>query len=236
MSGPLEEFYAILDVLRALPGQGQTLGSCSGKSLWPKRGVYFFLEPGELRQGCQAPRVVRVGTHAVGKGAKSTLWGRLRAHRGLKNGGGNHRGSIFRLHVGAAILARDKSQLTTWGIDSSASALIQAGETDLERRVSAHLGTLSVLWVDVPDEPGPASARAFIERNAIALLSNRRRPFDHPSPSWLGRSSTRAAIRESGLWNLDFVDGTCDPAFLAYSRTPFQAWTAGSREPAAISC
>jgi hypothetical protein len=32
---------------------------------------------------------------------------------------------------------------------------------------------MTVLWVKVPDEPGPGSMRAFIERNSIALLSKR---------------------------------------------------------------
>jgi hypothetical protein len=32
------------------------------------------------------------------------------------------------------------------------------------------------LWIDIDDEPGPASIRGFIERNSIALLSNHGRP------------------------------------------------------------
>lgn len=42
----------------------------------------------------------------------------------------------------------------------------------MERRVSDYLRQLPFLWVDVPDEPGPESDRAYLERNAIALLSN----------------------------------------------------------------
>lgn len=141
----LDRFYALLARLEAVSPQGRRLDEQSGRSPWPARGVYFFMEPGEARNRTPAtPREVRVGTHAVTTGSKSRLWGRLRTHRGGKAGTGNHRGSIFRLHVGAALLAR----------------------------VSEHIGSMSVLWVDVPDEPGPGSMRSFIARNAIALLSN----------------------------------------------------------------
>lgn len=100
----LDHFYSLLERLRKLPHQGRSLGEYTGRVPWPIRGVYFFLEPGEYRtQNSDAPRVVRVGTHAVSVGSKSTLWGRLRAHCGSQSGTGNHRGSIFRLHVGAAM-------------------------------------------------------------------------------------------------------------------------------------
>lgn len=39
-------------------------------------------------------------------------------------------------------------------------------------------------------------------------------PIDHPSGSWLGRHSASDKIRRSGLWNVDYVDQACDPAFL----------------------
>ena len=69
---------------------------------WPKRGVYFFFKPGETRRD-GTPRVVRVGTHALKTGSGTSLWDRLSKHRGnlagRSPGAGNHRGSIFRLHV-----------------------------------------------------------------------------------------------------------------------------------------
>lgn len=66
------------------------------------------MEPGEYRtRKLHQLRIVRVGTHAVSTGSKATLWHRLRAHRGSKDGRGNHRASIFRRHAGAAMIARD---------------------------------------------------------------------------------------------------------------------------------
>src|ERR1043166_7089750 len=215
MTRDLDYFYALLAHLEEQPGHGCTLADQTGNSAWPERGVYFFREPGELRSSQSGvSRVVRVGTHAVSTNSKSTLWGGLRAHRGGRAGGGNHRGSIFRLHAGAAMLARDWGDLPTWGIGSSATKEIRLGEVGHEQRVSGYLGAMSVLWLKVPDEPGPNSARAHIERNAIGLLSNGLSPVDHPSNEWLGLYSPREEIRRSGLWNLNHVAHRCEAGFL----------------------
>jgi hypothetical protein len=217
-SADLDTFYELLGGLERLPGQGRRLEEYTGRSGWPQRGVYFFREPGEYRdRHPRTPRVVRVGTHAVSANAKSKLWSRLRAHRGSQDRRGNHRRSIFRGHVGAALLSRDQAEigeLPTWRIGSSAARSIRDSESAHERRVSAYLGQMSVLWVEVPDEPGPQSARAYIERNAIALLSNHLRPIDRPSDCWLGLYSPYPDIRSSGLWNLDHVHHQYDPGFL----------------------
>jgi hypothetical protein len=212
----LDRFYGLLQVLESLPGQGRPLREYQGSSGWPDRGVYFFREPGELRRDASTQRIVRVGTHAVSANARSRLWGRLRAHRGGRDGGGNHRGSVFRLHVGAAILARDGSSqaLPSWSVGQSAPRDTRDAEREHERAVSDVIGRMSVLWVDVPDEPGPGSARVRIERNAIALLSNGLRPIDPPGAGWLGLHSVRSEIRESGLWNLNHVAEAYQPSFL----------------------
>ncbi|NGO55481.1 hypothetical protein [Allomesorhizobium camelthorni] len=47
-----------------------------------------------------------------------------------------------------------------------------ASELELEWVVSDYMRSLSVVALNVPDEPGPDSLRGFIERNAIALLTN----------------------------------------------------------------
>jgi hypothetical protein len=224
MSDPhtdLDRFYTTLSQLEASGLQGLRLAEYHGKSPFPTRGVYFFREPGEYRLSkSNSLRIVRVGTHAVSANAKSTLWGRLKTHLGTLSGGGNHRGSIFRLHVGGALLARDMISIPTWGVGASkppalhASVTDQAAENECERKVSKYIGAMSVLWVDVPDEPGTSSVRAFIERNAIALLSNHFDPIDPASEDWLGHKSPRDFIRRSNLWNLNHVDQTYDPRFL----------------------
>ena len=70
------------------------------------------------------------------------------------------------------------------------------------------------LWLAIEDEAGPESLRGYIERNAIALLSNwGKHPIDPPS-SWLGCNSDREKVRSSGLWNSNHVNEDYDPAFL----------------------
>jgi hypothetical protein len=69
----------------------------------------------------------------------------------------------------------------------------------------------------VEDEPGPASLRGVIERNALALLSNYKAqddPLDPPSPNWLGRQADHHAVRLSGLWNVRHVTEAYDAGFL----------------------
>jgi len=89
----LDRFYKLLDRLSARLGGPRCLGQCRGVDGWPERGVYFFFEEGESREG-GPPRVVRVGTHAVSQGSRTSLWQRLAQHRGTlsgtRPGGGNH--------------------------------------------------------------------------------------------------------------------------------------------------
>jgi hypothetical protein len=213
----LDQFYELLSELQHRLGGRRLLGGCTGKNSWPNRGVYFFFEPGEYRAGGDSrPRVVRVGTHAIGTGAKSKLWDRLRFHRGHRDGGGNHRGSIFRLHVGMALIKRSKGKIDipTWGQGQSASKKVLTTERDHEVRVSNYLGRMSLLWLAVEDEPGPQSARAYLERNSIGLLAGPDGPLDRPSSKWLGRHSPHDTIRESGLWNVNHVEQEYEPDFL----------------------
>jgi hypothetical protein len=73
------------------------------------------------------------------------------------------------------------------------------------------------LWLGVNDAPGPESLRGFIERNAIALLSNARfpsSPIDPPGDAWLGSWTGHKAIMSSGLWNVNYVFESYSPGFL----------------------
>ena len=78
-------------------------------------------------------------------------------------------------------------------------------EGGLERRVSTHIGAMSVLSLAIGDEASPFSDRAYIERNIIGMLVGKAHPADPPSPDWLGRFSPDDRIQLSGLWNLDFL-------------------------------
>jgi len=214
--GHLTRFYTILDALEKRTGGARTLAQCSGRLDWPARGVYFFREAGETRSETGiGPRIVRVGTHALKAGSSTRLWNRLSQHRGKGSGGGNHRGSIFRLIVGTSLMARDNRTVTTWGRGNSATSTIVASEDAFECEVSAVIRHMPFLWLRIDDDPGPDSLRGYIERNSIALLSNYQKPpLDPPTAQWLGRHCDRAKVRESGLWNSNHVDEGYDPTFL----------------------
>jgi hypothetical protein len=112
------------------------------------------------------------------------------------------------------MLARDARELPSWGVGANADRSIRDAEIAHEKRVSTYLGAMTLFWLDVPDESGPQSARAIIERNAIALLSNGSKPIDAPSSGWLGLHSPCEDIRQSGLWNVNHVRQTYEPGFL----------------------
>jgi hypothetical protein len=158
----LIRFYSILDILEHHIGGARNLADCSGRMNWPNRGVYFFCEPGERRTDTgQGPRIVRVGTHALKAGSGTKLWTRLSQHQGQPStGGGHHRGSIFRLIVGAALIGREGLEFPTWGSGSSAGKTTRADEVALEREVSRIIGAMSFLWVAIEDEAGPESRKS----------------------------------------------------------------------------
>ena len=223
----LARFYALLDRLNQRVGGTRTLASLGSSRGWPDRGVYFFFEAGEIRRDSgKGPRVVRVGTHALGVGSRSTLRQRLGQHRGRASGGGNHRGSILRLLVGQALLARGGlPQCNSWGVKGDAAkasaalsigrVVLAAAEAPVEQAVSRYIAVMPFLWLNINDEPGPNSLRGEIEHNTIALLSNHgRTPLDPPSLGWLGHCSGRPLVRGSGLWNQRHVEETRDPMFL----------------------
>jgi hypothetical protein len=224
----LVRLYRIFDTLEASSGGKRFLAQLAPAGSWPRRGIYFFFERGEVRADSgHGPRLVRIGTHALGLGARSTLHQRLRQHAGKSSGpGGNHRGSIFRLLVGEALIARgDCSPCPSWGVKGDISkaaevlrvqrAALAAAEAPVEAAVSAYLGRLPFLWLSIEDEPGPESLRGLIERNVIALASGMHEPvIDPPSPSWLGHDSGRDKVRRSGLWNQRHVDENYVPGFL----------------------
>ena len=135
----LARFHSLLDCLEEKVGGKRMLGDCTGYMSWPDCGLYFFFEDGEARSDTgKGMRVVRVGTHALRERSRSTLWQRLKAHRGTNSsGGGNHRGSIFRLLVGTALAIRQPEfAVPTWDNRKSSDTAARPGELSLEVRVS----------------------------------------------------------------------------------------------------
>ncbi|SDF39291.1 hypothetical protein SAMN04488067_10444 [Halorubrum xinjiangense] len=217
----VDRLYELFDDLAERTGGPRRLRDCTGYMDWPERGVYFFFAADETRESTDQPRLTRVGTHAVSSGSGTSLWDRLRTHRGANSGtyegGGNHRGSVFRKRVGEAMIERDDrhDEYPHWGDGSGAKRERRLAELDHERRVSRYVRDLPFLWVEIDDEPGPESDRAYVERNAIALVSNDgTESIDPRDDDWLGRESPRREIAESGLWNINHVGERYEADFL----------------------
>jgi hypothetical protein len=183
----------------------------------PKQGVYFFFDDGEpTKFSTIVPRLVRVGTHGVSVGSVATLRNRLRTHLGTRAGAGNHRASVFRLHVGRAIIERDKLHqfYPNWGKGQSAPRDITELEAPLESKVSEYIGNLRVLFIPVLDTAGTGSMRATIEQQFISMFTENLCAIEDSSLSWLGRFSDKPSIRDSGLWNVRDVGNEYDLKFI----------------------
>ncbi len=217
-----ERFYRLIRELHCRLGGYRYLTDCSGRMVWPQRGVYFFFESGEYRCDDSQLRVTRIGTHALKAGSTGTFWRRLRTHRGTtggsRAGGGDHRASIFRLHVGSALLNSGSfpdAEHSTWYQSTVEKAALES-EHAIEAAVSEYIGKMPFLWLPVEDPPGRTSDRGLIERNSIALLSLASGPNrDKPSLGWLGHRAKNPKVRNSGLWNVNHVDEHYDPSFLS---------------------
>ena len=218
----LVRFYRLMGELEVLNGGKHRLAGAGADGPWPRRGLAWFFEKTETRsESGSGQRVVRVATHALKAGLNSTLWERLAADQN-----GTHRQSPFRTLVGLGLrelMGNADPQSWGRGADSAAAArerklpaaAVERQEAQLEAAVSLYVGQMPFVFLDVPDEPGPGSLRAFIEKNSIALLSNyARTPVDSPSAAWLGRRCGREKVPQSGLWNLQHVDEAYDPSFM----------------------
>ena len=195
---------------------GRRIAESSGRMSWPARGVYLVLDADGRVSRSGMPRIARVGTHAVSIGSQSSLWNRLSTHRGTLAGGGSHRSSIFRLHVGRAWTRAVRSEQwpSSWAEGQSASRETRLGEAELETQVSRVIGAMRVLWLDIDDEPGAASERAYIERNLIGMVSRAGLLWGGNWHGWLGRNAADWRIATSGLWNLNHVYSKPDEDFI----------------------
>jgi hypothetical protein len=205
----LLEFYSLLDMLEKNIGDAQ-LAACSGRTGWPKSDIYFFRGFGESRSDTgDGLRIVRVGTHALKTQARTTLWTRLSQHKDQPTSGGNHRGSIFRLLVGAALICCGEHHFSAWGIGDTAKKDAGDGECAMECEVAKVIGEMPFLWLPLDDQAGPESLRGYIERkvtvkDAIAELPHARNGEDrqsmpcHPSRTLILKRNKFLPLMRSG--------------------------------------
>ena len=157
-----------------------------------QNGVYVLFEKGELAHSTR--RIVRIGTHT----GQDKLRSRLSQHF-LKN---NKDGSIFRKNIGRALLNRDKdSFLKSWDLTTKRAKEQYSGLIDLtrqkevERRVSECIQNNFCFAIFRTDDK---NKRLSLESRIISTVSLCKEC--RPSENWLGKSSPKKKIRESGLW------------------------------------
>ena len=160
----------------------------------PLNGIYILFEKSEHAHGVD--RIVRIGTHT----GKDQLRSRLKQHfiNEIKDR------SIFRKNIGRALLNKNNDpfleqwewDLTTRKAKDKYSPLVDFNkQKGVEAQVTHHLQTnlsFVVLRLDSKDE------RLMFESRIISTVSL----CDEckPSSSWLGMSSPKHKICESGLW------------------------------------
>lgn len=160
----------------------------------PKNGIYILFEKGEKVD--RLKRIVRVGTHT----GDNQLPSRLKQHF-IKE---NKDRSIFRKNIGRALLNADNdSFLKQWQLDltSRANKEKNSGKVDfeklksVEKRVTEYIqSNFSFAVFEVLEK----EQRLTIESRIISTVSNCTNC--KPSKNWLGLSSPKQKIIESGLW------------------------------------
>lgn len=160
----------------------------------PKNGIYILFEQGESDHG--GDRIVRVGNHT----GIDQLPPRLTQH--FMNP--NKDRSIFRKNIGRAGLNQDGDPyLDKWEWDLTTNenktrllAMIDPDyQKEIETRVTDYIRerfTFSVF------EIGDKELRQRLEARLISTISNC--SGCGASAEWFGNHSTKAKIRESGLW------------------------------------
>lgn len=160
----------------------------------PLNGLYILFEQGECAHGVN--RIVRVGTHT----GQNQLRSRLNQHFLIEN----KDRSIFRKNIGRAILNKRKDPFfEKWEFDLTprlakvkySSVIDSAKQKAMEKEVSTYIQrsfSFVVLQIDEKKE------RLELESKIISTVSLCDRC--KASPNWLGLSSPKAKIRESGLW------------------------------------
>ena len=224
---PLQELYRKISELQDKTDGPYYLSDCTGHQNWPERGIYIFLtkdsQPETYPQTEMS--VARVGTVGVATGSSNSLWNRLRQHRGNTRGhhegGGNHRGSIFRLHVGRSIIEKENlhDKYPFWGQkhsqwpDDVETKAVREMEHPLEKRVSDHIRSLPFLVLAVPGDAGPQSDRASIEKRLISTFSFYRRSHANLiDGDRLTNHSPKPEVYKTGMWNIDHVEGFSSPS------------------------
>jgi hypothetical protein len=160
----------------------------------PKNGIYVLFEKGECAHG--GDRIVRIGTHT----GVNQLPARLKQHF-IKE---NKDRSIFRKNIGRALLARSvdpflnewEYDLTSWETREIYSTIEYKQKLKIvEENVTSYIQqSFSFIVFKLTSKQERLSWESKII-STVSLCKD-----CNASPQWLGLSSPKAKIRESGLW------------------------------------
>jgi len=167
----------------------------------PSDGLYLFYEDGETNAHDGSPRLVRIGNHPRRAGG---LRNRLRNHY---SGGKN--ASVFRKFLGGALMRqRDPDDPCLQPAPGQGHWEKQDARPcdrcrPLEGQVSHLLReTFRFRCVAIPD----MAERNRMEEGIVASLAAC--PACEASAGWLGHYAYSPDVRESGLWNSNYVRGS----------------------------
>lgn len=160
----------------------------------PKNGIYILFEKGEKFNDLN--RIVRIGTHT----GNNQLQSRLKQHFVKEN----KDRSIFRKNIGRALLNKENdSFLKQWELDLTTRANKEKyseqidfeKQQSIEKKVSEYIqNNFSFVVFEVLEK----EQRLRIESRIISTVSNCTNC--KPSGNWLGLSSPKQKIKDSGLW------------------------------------
>lgn len=161
----------------------------------PRNGIYILFERGELAHG--GDRVVRVGTHT----GQNQLRSRLQQHFILEN----KDRSIFRKNIGRALLEKERDPFAAyWELDRTARLARQGQPIDVERQKDIERDvsrSIQECFSFVVFEVADKTERLSLESRIISTVAAC--PDCKPSGGWLGLSSPKPKIRDSGLWQVN---------------------------------
>lgn len=160
----------------------------------PKNGIYILFEKGEKFNDLK--RIVRIGTHT----GDNQLQSRLKQHFVKEN----KDRSIFRKNIGRALLnAQNDNFLKQWELDLTTRANKEKyseqidfdKQQSIEKKVSEYIhNNFAFAVFEVLEK----EQRLRIESRIISTVSNCTNC--KPSENWLGLSSPKQKIKDSGLW------------------------------------
>lgn len=156
----------------------------------PRNGIYVFFEKGEVYtnpQGYLQDRIVRVGIHTKDS-EKGTQRGNKLFSRLDQHFRGNMNASSFRKYVGDSLQNKHKQPIS-----------------NIEKQVSTYMRenfSFVVFEVETQKE------REDWEEKLTSTLGQAGKNGLISFPNWLGKYSSNANVKTSGLWQSDEMNGT----------------------------